>query len=337
MADEEVIAAGPLIFISHDSRDAAIAEAFSKLLSSVTAGMLKTFRSSDKKGSQGFEYGVEWYPELMKKIDSASDVVCLLTEHSLQRPWILYEAGVAKGKLDIPVHGLAVGVPLSKVGTGPFAQFQNCDDDVDSLTKLVSQLIRRLPNADPDHDTVRSQAEVFRSRVQEAVATSNDTAFEQQDEIPPAKLFEEVKVMFQDLPARLEQASPRITNVTYMGTTDPALSEQDIASLATRSGLSKATSILILAAPVRDSYPWLYEMGVEVYRASLDETPQRLNEARRRFLRALEELLRHLWAHDQQEHRRLLWLRDTAYEIFGVVSELGPPKASGELDDSDFV
>ena len=41
----------PLVFISHDSRDAEFAEAFSKLLSSVSAGVLKSFRSSDRKGS----------------------------------------------------------------------------------------------------------------------------------------------------------------------------------------------------------------------------------------------------------------------------------------------
>ena len=85
-----------LVFISHDSRDAELAEAFSKLLSSVSAGVLKSFRSSDRKGSQGIEYGTEWYPELMKKLNAASDVVCLLTQRSLERPWILYEAGVAK-------------------------------------------------------------------------------------------------------------------------------------------------------------------------------------------------------------------------------------------------
>jgi hypothetical protein len=43
----------PLVFISHDTRDAELAEAFSKLLKSVSAGMLKTFRSSDKKGTEG--------------------------------------------------------------------------------------------------------------------------------------------------------------------------------------------------------------------------------------------------------------------------------------------
>ena len=43
----------PFVFISHDTRDAEIAEAFSKLLKSVSAGMLKSFRSSDNKGTQG--------------------------------------------------------------------------------------------------------------------------------------------------------------------------------------------------------------------------------------------------------------------------------------------
>lgn len=76
----------PLVFVSHDSRDAELAEAFSKLLKSVSAGMLKSFRSSDKKGSEGIQFGDDWYKRLMTQLDSASDVVCLLTERSLDRP-----------------------------------------------------------------------------------------------------------------------------------------------------------------------------------------------------------------------------------------------------------
>ncbi len=70
-------AAGPLVFISHDGRDAELAEAFSKLLKSVSAGMIKTFRSSDKKGTEGIDFGDEWYKRLMTKLQSTSDVVCL--------------------------------------------------------------------------------------------------------------------------------------------------------------------------------------------------------------------------------------------------------------------
>src|SRR5471030_349308 len=82
-------ATGPLIFISHDSRDAELAEAFSKLLKSVSGSMLKSFRSSDKKGKEGIEFGDEWFKRLMEKLKAASDVVCLFTERSLERPWIL--------------------------------------------------------------------------------------------------------------------------------------------------------------------------------------------------------------------------------------------------------
>jgi len=125
--DDKSLKGKSLIFISHDTRDAPIAEAFSALLKSVSAGVLKSFRSSDKKGNQGIEFGVEWYPEIMKKLEMASDVVCLLTPNSVNRPWILYEAGVAKGKLETPVHGVALGISLQVASSGPFAQFQAVD------------------------------------------------------------------------------------------------------------------------------------------------------------------------------------------------------------------
>ena len=77
----------------------------------------------------------------MGKISDATDVVALLTKNSINRPWILYEAGVAKGKLDKQVFGVVVGVQLDQATKGPFAQFQNSGDDEDSLTKLVLQLV----------------------------------------------------------------------------------------------------------------------------------------------------------------------------------------------------
>jgi hypothetical protein len=74
---------GPLVFISHDTRDSELAEAFGKLLKSVSAGMIKTFRSSDKKGTDGIDFGDDWYKRLMSMLQSTSDVVCLFTERSM--------------------------------------------------------------------------------------------------------------------------------------------------------------------------------------------------------------------------------------------------------------
>ncbi|MCW5695151.1 MAG: toll/interleukin-1 receptor domain-containing protein [Bauldia sp.] len=134
----------PLVFISHDTRDADLAEAFGKLLKSVSAGMIKTFRSSDKKAGDGIDFGDEWYKRLMNQLQSTSDVVCLFTERSVDRPWILFEAGVAKGKLSAPVIGVALGIPLSRVSAGPFYQFMNMDDSEADLSKLINQLARRV-------------------------------------------------------------------------------------------------------------------------------------------------------------------------------------------------
>ena len=265
----------PLVFISHDNRDAELAEAFSKLLSSVSAGVLKSFRSSDRKGTQGIEYGVEWFPELMGKLETASDVVCLLTKRSLDRPWILYEAGVAKGKLATPVYGIAFGIPLSKANSGPFAQFQNSDDEEGSLTKLVMQLLRRIPDSEPNQEAVQMQVRSFREKAATVLKGLADPQVEQEadplDASSVAKLFEEVKVMFEDLPSRvegrlIEGGSPirrhrlrrmhpmMLDEMAHMVTDDP----------------SDPIGLLLIAGFVRDDLPWLAEIITEAYRQIRD-------------------------------------------------------------------
>lgn len=253
-----------LVFISHDSRDAELAEAFSKLLSSVSAGVLKSFRSSDRKGTQGIEYGTEWYPELMKNLSAASDVVCLLTQRSIERPWILYEAGVAKGKLNTPVYGIALGITLARAATGPFAQFQNSDDSEDSLTKLVMQLVGRIPNSEPDREAIAMQVRTFKEKAK-SILTKLDSpadAEERQsvDETSVAKLFEEVKVMFQDLPSRIEgQLDPKHRKRRRF---HPMLFEELM-----HITKGKAPGILAALALFREDMPWLYPYGSEFYRA----------------------------------------------------------------------
>jgi hypothetical protein len=195
-----------LVFISHDKRDADLAEAFANLLSDVSGGTLKSFRSSDKKDTSGIGFGTDWYTKIMSQLGEATDVVALLTPRSIDRPWILYEAGVAKGKLGTNVLGVALGVPLEKVSIGPFGQFQNCDDDEDSLTNLAIQLLRRNPDASPREETVRRHVREFCAEM----ATLSETKGEGEassvsgaEETNIAKLFEEVKAMVRELPERI--------------------------------------------------------------------------------------------------------------------------------------
>lgn len=261
-----------LVFVSHDSRDADIAEAFANLLSDVSAGTLKSFRSSDKKGNTGIEFGAEWYTSIMSQLGDATDVVALLTARSIDRPWILYEAGVAKGKLETTVLGLALGVPLDKVSTGPFGQFQNCGDDEDSLTKLVMQLLERNPDAAPREEAVRMQVKLFIETLAKLLATKPKKSAEPPpEEQSVAKLFEEVKAMVRELPERVDD---RVRVSTRRSGTKPyrKLSPKLLDELLYRvSGPSSRTNnpaaLLIVLSFVRDDVPWIYELGLELYRA----------------------------------------------------------------------
>lgn len=263
---EVVKSSNALVFISHDTRDEKLAEAFSALLKSVSAGVLKSFRTSDKKGNQGIEYGVEWYPEIIKNIQEASDVVCLLTEKSVNRPWLLFEAGMAKGKLETPILGVALGISLKDASSGPFAQFQNCGDDEDSLTKLVFQLVDRIPNSEPDEETIKFQVAKFKKSIAEILKTSSKSIKERASESSAkdnssAKLFEEIKVMFKDLPSRIEGNRHREFTSKRRPRFHPSMMEELL-----HMPKSNKSGILIGLGVLRDKMPWLYDVGIESLR-----------------------------------------------------------------------
>ena len=285
----DVIPSGPLVFISHDSRDAELAEAFSELLKSVSGGMIKTFHSSDRKAGDGIDFGEEWYNRLMTQLQVTSDVVCLFTERSLDRPWILFEAGVAKGKLDTPVVGVALGVPLSRVSSGPFYQFQNMDDGVEDLTKLLHQLARRVPGSELDPGVVQAQIQAFKATeasILESVGSGGDGGDSEESSV--AKLMEEMKT----LPARVAERlvdEESFHSRRRIRRFHPMMFEE----LMEMSGdPGDPVSILMAASIVRDDMPWLYELAMEVYRAAKTGNAESIEREIQRLRRFSELMMR---------------------------------------------
>lgn len=256
----------PLVFISHDTRDAELAEEFSNLLNNASAGALNSFRSSDKKGTQGIEYGLDWYPAIMDKIGEASEVVCLLTQRSVERPWILYEAGVAKGKLGKKVIGVAMGIQHSVAFTGPFAQFQNNDGSVDAITKLVIDLVCKVPGLNPGHSHVEKLVQEFHKKAGEIVKKIQkqpEKSNQETNDNIVAKLFEEVKIMFENLPSRIESRfdpdSKRRRRKFH------PMMFNEMMHMGMKSG-DPNLGFLMLISFLKDEIPWMYEIGIETYR-----------------------------------------------------------------------
>jgi hypothetical protein len=318
------------VFISHDSRDADLAEAFGNLLMDASGGILKSFRSSDRRGTAGIEFGEEWYSAIMSSLKDATDVVALLTPHSVNRPWILYEAGVAKGKLDSKVLGVAIGIPLEKASTGPFAQFQNSDDDVDSLTKLVLQLIRKNPEAAPREEAVVLQVEAFKSKVTEIMKQRSDPAHEPPghvEETAVAKMFEEVKVMYASLPDKiqamlLELKRPRRSLRRMM---HPRMFEELMFNPERQDPSGMALGWLVVVSSFRDDMPWLYDLGMEVYHAICTEDTQQMDSAARKFSEAVEIVihgpLSEMFIEDKETHMIMRHLPEILHSNLAIIRE----------------
>jgi hypothetical protein len=325
----------PLVFISHDSRDAELAEAFANLLTDASGGILKSFRSSDKKGTAGIEFGSEWYRAIMEKIDDATDVVALLTPRSINRPWILYESGFAKGKLNSTVLGLAIGVPLDEAATGPFAQFQNSADDEDSLTKLVLQLIRRHPHASPREEAVRRQVGAFRDAIASAMQKIDDSepdTVNKVDESSVAKLFEEVKILVRDVP-------DRVANEVGMGPSrrlgkrgfHPFMLEEIVERFGSRKRGGDALGLLIMASFVRHDAPWIYDVCNEYYRATISGNKRQMETARR-SLHDVMKLSHSKFMFEMFESKGSMMAMDHIQMMIDRIGFRDEPKSTGDSE-----
>src|SRR5262249_20152880 len=155
--------------------------------------------------------------------------------------------------------GLVFWVPFETAIRGPFAQFHNSENTEDSVTKLVLELICRNSEAEPRQEAVQDRVRVFRESIKslgaEDEAEPADLAEAEANAV--AKLFEEIKVMFRELPERLQgqladSLGPRFGRrrrfhpTMFMDMMERFAGEED-----------RATSWLMMISALRDNAPWL--------------------------------------------------------------------------------
>jgi hypothetical protein len=157
-----------VVFISHDSRDENTARAFSRLILTASDGRIRAFTSTNASFDGGIPYGHDWYATVMRELRNASIFVALLTANSRERPWVLFEAGVAHG-LGKPIIGLNLGLPQKALLDSPFHHFQGASFGREDLVGLVSQLVagHEIGQADEISDLVSRFLDEHESKVRE--------------------------------------------------------------------------------------------------------------------------------------------------------------------------
>lgn len=126
--------------------------------------------------------------------------------------------------------------------------------------------MKRIPNSEPDKDTIKFQVGKFKNSIATILSeldasTKKDGERKSASDIrdienSPAKLFEEIKIMFQDLPSRIDRATPT-EGRKRRRRIHPSMLE-DIIHM-TKDG---KLGIRIALSFYKEKLPWVYDEGI---------------------------------------------------------------------------
>jgi hypothetical protein len=152
------------VFISHAHENRRLAEAWQRLLRSVSGGRIDPWYSSDPRAEGGVGPG-NWRDKVRARIAAAEAMLILITPGSNQRPWLVWEGGFASGqaKTVVPITYFVQARSIHSV-------FQNelcySGEDEQKVTELCARLVAKLDGAAVPPEAVQS----WRSFVDEYTA-----------------------------------------------------------------------------------------------------------------------------------------------------------------------
>ncbi|MBS0368912.1 MAG: toll/interleukin-1 receptor domain-containing protein [Proteobacteria bacterium] len=130
------------LFLSHDSRDRERAKAIAQAVQRLTLGQISVWHSSDDGPSGGLRPGQVWLDEIRRQIADSRALVVLLTPQSVNRPWLLFEAGFGAAQINCAVIPVCVGIDSVADVPFPLAMYQTFQlADYDSLKRFAEKLL----------------------------------------------------------------------------------------------------------------------------------------------------------------------------------------------------
>lgn len=157
------------IFLSHNAKDKPLADIVANTLKLTSIGQIKTWFSSDDSIDGGFNAGDNWYSEIHQKAENSDILIALITPNSIDRPWLYYEAGLAKGykKTVVPI---CIGIKRENIKS-PLKELQAYQlTDKKSFEEFLGRILHLLGFA--------LDTENFKKPIQKAILNITTHKFE---------------------------------------------------------------------------------------------------------------------------------------------------------------
>lgn len=236
------------------------------------------------------EAGQRWAEQVAKELEATNFGIICITRENLNTPWVLFEAGaLAKSIQGSRVIPLLLDLEFRDVA-GPLAQFQAKKVDLAGVTDIVQSLNQCAPHPVPD-DRVKQLFDALWPEFEKKLAAIPKATAAPKHARPQPEVLEELVASVRSLDARMRDGlddHPRVRR--RMRRIHPMMMRDLTRVVSVRAG--DPVALLMTASIFREDMPWLYELGMEAYRAAKDGSPEEAMLSRRRFQTAVD-FLRH--------------------------------------------
>lgn len=83
----------PTLFVSHATDDRVLVQSLGEFLSKLSLKQFTIWFSSDRRADGGLQPGDLWFDQIQTKMRSSAALLVVLTNKSVNRPWIYFESG----------------------------------------------------------------------------------------------------------------------------------------------------------------------------------------------------------------------------------------------------
>lgn len=233
------------------------------------------------------EAGQRWAEQVAKELEASNFGIICVTRENVGSPWVLFEAGaLAKSMQGSRVIPLLLDLEVRDI-TGPLAQFQAKKVERTGLIEVIQSLNQLSPHPVPE-DRVTQLFDALWPELEKKVAAIPKASVQAKHARPQPEILEELVTSVRSLDSRFREVAdegPRGLRHRWRRF-HPMMVHDLSRMLGEKRG--DPIALLIMASFFRDDMPWMYELGVEAYRAAKDGTPEDAVVARRRFQKASE-------------------------------------------------
>ncbi len=155
------------VFISHAHIDKGLAKGLKKLIDKITSRTIKVWHSSETRPTGGMKFG-KYREQISERVDESNIIVVILSPQSSERPFLVWESGLAEGKKKAIVPLLFWMDPSR---THAVFEPNQCflGDDRESIENLCGRIIEAQSGESPNSKDVagwRSKIRKFLKRVE---------------------------------------------------------------------------------------------------------------------------------------------------------------------------